>query len=214
MVLCEYGAGMDPDQSTIDVIRISTRCVNAFVADLSYLRAVDVRRSRLAAEATAPGRLRRRVLQAVHGERIGSAPAGSDRCPWRTVAGIGLVAATLIAASAFVLGQSLATRTTWPSAAGGATTRAMLHRIGSHAELVVSGMPEPPSGKVYEVWLNRAGQPPRPTDALFSVTRAGDGNVDVPGPLRGVRGVTVTSEPLGGSSSPTGVPVLQLHLDG
>ncbi len=95
-----------------------------------------------------------------------------------------------------------------------ATVHASLQQIGSHAELTVSGMPEPPVGEVYEVWLNRAGGAPQPTDALFTVTRAGDGSVDVPGPLRGVRAVTVTSEPLGGSSSPTSAPVLHLRVNG
>lgn len=92
------------------------------------------------------------------------------------------------------------------------TAHAVLHRIGSHVELVVSGMPEPPIGEVYEVWLNRASGPPQPTDALFTVTGAGDGSVYVPGLLHGVRAVTVTSEPLGGSSFPTSAPVLRLRV--
>ncbi len=48
----------------------------------------------------------------------------------------------------------------------------------------------------------RRQTPPQPTDALFTVTRAGAGSVEVPGSLRGVREVMVTSEPLGGSSAP------------
>lgn len=95
-----------------------------------------------------------------------------------------------------------------------ATVHASLQQIGSHAELIVSGMPEPPVGEVYEVWLDRASGAPQPTDALFTVTRSGDGSVDVPGPLRGVRSVSVTSEPLGGSSSPTSAPVLHLRVNG
>lgn len=73
-------------------------------------------------------------------------------------------------------------------------------------------MPEPPVGEVYEVWLNRPSAPPRPTDALFTVTSEGNAAVEVPGSLRGVREITVTSEPLGGSSSPTSAPVLRLPV--
>jgi Anti-sigma-K factor rskA len=91
-------------------------------------------------------------------------------------------------------------------------THAVLRRVGTHGELVVSGMPAPPIGEVYEVWLEHANRSPHPTDALFTVTRAGDGSVDVPGPLRGVRDVIVTSEPLGGSSTPTSAPVLRLRV--
>jgi Anti-sigma-K factor rskA len=92
------------------------------------------------------------------------------------------------------------------------TARASLRYTAGRAELVVSGMPEPPIGEVYELWLNRPGSSPRPTDALFMVTSAGSGSVEVPGSLRGVREVMVTSEPLGGSSSPTSLAVLHVRV--
>ena len=72
-------------------------------------------------------------------------------------------------------------------------------------------MPQPPLGRIYQVWLNR-GEGPRPTDALFSVTRRGSGSVNVPGSLHGVTEVVVTSEPFGGSSSPTGPALLLIPL--
>jgi hypothetical protein len=90
--------------------------------------------------------------------------------------------------------------------------RASLHRSGARAELQVSGMPQPPIGEVYEVWLNRASAPPQATDALFTVTSAGLGSVDAPGGLRGVREVMVTAEPLGGSTSPSSVAVLRVTI--
>ncbi len=90
--------------------------------------------------------------------------------------------------------------------------RAALAPLGSRAELTVAGMPQPPVGEVYEVWLvNRDRPEPRPTDALFNVTTAGNATVDVPGgATSGVREVLVTSEPLGGSATPTGPPVLRV----
>lgn len=90
--------------------------------------------------------------------------------------------------------------------------RAQLRRLGSRAELIVSGMSEPPPGQVYELWLERRGQRPRPTDALFTVTSAGDGTVEVPGGLRGLSSVMVTREPRGGSSIPTGPAVLRVAV--
>jgi anti-sigma-K factor RskA len=86
---------------------------------------------------------------------------------------------------------------------------AELRRVGSHLELVVVGMPAPPKGRIYEVWLvPRGAQTPQPTDALFGVTDQGDGSVDVPGSAQSVSEVLVTDEPLGGSLKPTRKPVI------
>jgi hypothetical protein len=85
---------------------------------------------------------------------------------------------------------------------------AELRKVGSHLELVVVGMPAPPVGRIYEVWLERGAAAPEPTDALFSVTRTGSGSIGVPGDIRGVSKVLVTDEPLGGSLKPTRTPVI------
>ncbi len=75
-------------------------------------------------------------------------------------------------------------------------------------ELVMRGMPAPPAGHVYELWIQRGSAAPSPTRALFSVTSAGSGDVGVPGSLQGVRRVLVTPEPVGGSLTPTHAPVI------
>jgi hypothetical protein len=85
---------------------------------------------------------------------------------------------------------------------------AELRKVGSHLELVVVGMPAPPPGRIYEVWLEHGAEAPLPTDALFSVTKTGSGSVGVPGDLHGVSKVLVTDEPLGGSLKPTRTPVI------
>jgi anti-sigma factor RsiW len=91
--------------------------------------------------------------------------------------------------------------------------KAQMRMTSDGAKLVVSGMPAPPDGRVYQVWLRRgAGRPPEPTDALFSVSRAGHATVDVPGKLDGVDAVLVTNEPLGGSRQPTRPPVITAKL--
>ncbi len=85
---------------------------------------------------------------------------------------------------------------------------AELRKVGSRLELVVVGMPAPPPGRIYEVWLEHGTEAPLPTDALFSVTNTGSGSVGVPGDLHGVSKVLVTDEPLGGSLKPTRTPVI------
>jgi anti-sigma-K factor RskA len=79
---------------------------------------------------------------------------------------------------------------------------------GSTGTLQVRGMPQPPAGKVYEIWLKRPTGPPAPTAALFSVDRNGRADVGVPGSLDGVDQVLVTAEPDGGSQAPTSNPVI------
>lgn len=81
------------------------------------------------------------------------------------------------------------------------------------ATLRVRGLPQPPRGYVYEVWLLRRGAAaPSPTDALFGVSRAdGSGRVALPN-VRGVEAVLVTAEPAGGSPAPTTQPFINAPL--
>jgi anti-sigma factor RsiW len=90
---------------------------------------------------------------------------------------------------------------------------AQLRIIRGRASLVVHHFAQPPAGKIYEVWLVRGKNAPSPTMALFSVTSAGNGVVDVPGSLEGVTSVLVTPEPMGGSQHPTHTPVVSVSLD-
>jgi hypothetical protein len=61
-------------------------------------------------------------------------------------------------------------------------------------ELVLRGMPPPPPGRVYQVWLQRGNASPQPTHALFTVPRDGRATVSI-------------GEPPGGSRAPTTKPV-------
>jgi anti-sigma factor RsiW len=80
------------------------------------------------------------------------------------------------------------------------------------ATLRVTGLPAPPRGKVYEVWLLRRGAAaPSPTDALFSVSTRGSGRVALPS-VHDVETVLVTAEPDGGSSAPTSQPFIRASL--
>lgn len=85
-------------------------------------------------------------------------------------------------------------------------------RVGAGgASLRVQGVPAPPPGKVYEVWLQRGAGAPEPTGALFRVGARGDATVNVPGDLEGVSKVMVTAEPAGGSTRPTGAVVISAN---
>jgi anti-sigma-K factor RskA len=87
--------------------------------------------------------------------------------------------------------------------------RASLRLSDDATKLTVNGMPAPPPGKVYQVWLKPPSQAPRPTRALFRVDARGDADVEIQrGRLKGIEQVLVTAEPDGGSQAPTSDPVI------
>jgi anti-sigma-K factor RskA len=75
--------------------------------------------------------------------------------------------------------------------------------------LEVFGMPAPPKGKAYQLWLIRPDQK-RDSGAVFKVEGDGNGVVifQAPRPLSEYVGVGVTMEPDGGSPAPTGPKML------
>jgi anti-sigma-K factor RskA/putative zinc finger protein len=167
--------------------------------------------------------LRRRVLRAIDDEPV---PAGAPRRAARGPArvsrwglprpALAFGAALAVAVLAFVVvsltsSSSPATRVIQAKVTGQGTAQLRIAR--GQAELVVHHFSPPPAGKIYEVWLQRGKASPSRTMALFSVTAAGDGQVDVPGSLHGVSLVMVTPEPApGGSNVPTHPPVISASL--
>jgi len=95
--------------------------------------------------------------------------------------------------------------------APGASAKLVVSK-GGGSRLVVSGLPSPGRGRVYEVWLLSGEGAPRPAGALFSVDHTGRGAAAVPGSLEGVDQVLVSSEPAGGSQQPTRTPVLAAQV--
>ncbi len=154
----------------------------------------------------APEWLRRNVLADVRGVRPGRS-AGEQRR--RTAMHLGL-GAVLGAALVLALMSAFGGQGSTPLGAPTHAARASLRRAGMRAELVVYDMPQPPIGEVYELWLVRSRGAPEATDELFTVTSSGSGFVEIPGGLRGVAKVIVTSEPLGGSAHPTSLAILSV----
>jgi anti-sigma-K factor RskA len=126
-----------------------------------------------------------------------------------TVAAGTAAGAVLVIASESSPSQRVTQALVAASTGGG---RAELRQNGTRAELLVSDIPQPPAGKVYQVWLARSHGGPQPTDVLFSVTKDGSASVDVPGNLHGIQRLMVTAEPAGGSRQPTSPPIITATL--
>jgi anti-sigma-K factor RskA len=179
-----------------------------------------------AAPVSPPPELKARIMAVVEREAALLAAAGpeADRPPaparerprrpwWRLhprllpVAGVllgllaGFGAATLLSD-----GARTVTAVVDESMAPGA--RAELEVEDDELRLETRGLPVPPAGRVYQVWLKRPGRPPEPTRALFRPGRDGAATAAVEGSHEGVRQVLVTEEPRGGSRSPTRPPVV------
>ncbi len=76
------------------------------------------------------------------------------------------------------------------------------------AVLVGRGMPAPPEGRVYQVWVMPEGSnTPEPTDVLFSPRADGSVMAAIPN-VNKAKMVLVTDEPMGGSDEPTRTPVM------
>ena len=184
--------------------------------EVSSLRHVVDALPMAAPQYPVPRGLRRRVLAAAR-RKPRQAPASARASPARRPVAIpipalagGLAALIIAVVVAVVLasGGSPGARVIEAS-----TGDAQLRISGGRGELIVRALPQPPAGKIYQVWLARPNHPLAPTPALFGVTTAGQADVGIPGTLNGVSEVLVTPEPAGGSKVPTHVPVIVARVD-
>ncbi len=180
-----------------------------------------------APQVPAPAQLKRRVMSGVRAdarrrqpdtsaampaEEGSSRRAGGSRLRWRpnlAVAGLAVAVIALTVIAIVPRGEP-GTRTIHAQVLV-RRARASLNVSGKSGQLRITGMPQAGPGRVYEVWRQGSGAP-RPTDALFTVSSAGDATVSVPGGVAGLRQVLVTSEPLGGSRVPTREPLIIARL--
>jgi len=175
-----------------------------------------------------PPALKRRIMAEVEREASLLRAAGSEAdrpaaAPLRRRSWFGgwrfaPVAAAMLAAGALA-GVGVVTLTAGGARTVDATvdreqapdTSAQLKIEDGDAMLTARGLPAPPDGRVYQVWLKRPGSAdPEPTSTLFMPRRDGSASAAVPGDVSGYEAVLVTDEPMGGSEEPTSTPVLSV----
>jgi anti-sigma-K factor RskA len=167
-----------------------------------------------------PRRLKRRVMAEV---RAGSPQPKRLRDRVRLPSLLTTIPRPAMVASAIVLALAVAGGVVALTSSSGSAARVYVANVtgpgsaklsvrGGRGELIVRGLPAPPSNDIYQVWLKRGRRAPAPTTALFGVTSNGAGTVAVPGSLRGGDQVLVTPEPRGGSPAPTHAPIIVARL--
>lgn len=166
----------------------------------------------------APAELGPRIMAAVQ-DQAGEAKRADRAAPrrrprWRLRRGPAIALATVALLAALVAGvglmaerpapeRVLAARITDPATSQ--VARAWVRVSGDHARLVVEGLPDPPSRRVYQVWLKGPAGPPVAAGATFAVR---SGTIEIPRRVLEGEAVLVTDEPAGGSRAPTRPPLI------
>lgn len=91
---------------------------------------------------------------------------------------------------------------------------AVVKMEGAQGQLLVVGMPAPPTGDHYELWgIRRGVRSEIALKASLELNKQGEGGVVVPGDVRTYLALTVYAEPPGGTRSPQGTPyvVADMH---
>ncbi|MEV6582717.1 anti-sigma factor [Streptomyces sp. NPDC051582] len=97
-------------------------------------------------------------------------------------------------------------RTVHGRAANGALTSVVVSDLRNSAVFTASGLPAPPTGKTYQLWLDHDGTM-RPAGYIRR-----DGTVVLDGDTADAAAVGLTLEPAGGSPHPTTAPLLLMAL--
>jgi anti-sigma-K factor RskA len=158
-----------------------------------------------------PRNLRRRVVSEVRAtpKARASRPARVRR-PFLAWGGA-LAAAVVVIAVVLVVALG-STGSSSSRVIQASTGSAELRIAGDRGDLIVHRLPSLPSGRIYEMWVQRGDATPTPTGTLFAVTSSGTAAIGVPGSLSGVSAVLVTQEPAGGRPVPTSAPVIVARL--
>ncbi|MFD5783482.1 anti-sigma factor domain-containing protein [Streptomyces sp. NPDC058220] len=91
----------------------------------------------------------------------------------------------------------------------GATGTVVVSRDRDKAAFIASGMPKPPSGKVYQLWYNDGGK--MRAAGLMDPANGSDA-VLMAGPVGAASGMGITVEPAGGSAQPTSDPLALMNF--
>jgi anti-sigma-K factor RskA len=189
-------------------------------AELRWLQpAVDLLPGTVA-PAEPPPELRTKILDQARSEpgpgQRAQAPARRGLLRgWRPAVALGAVALLFAAVAGYAIrgadsGTGEGGTTVAVTRSAGVVARVV--RRGDSGTLRLANVTTMPENKVLEAWVQREGDI-SPVRGLFVPDRDGRATTTIPD-MRGVEAVMVTTEPQGGSPSPTGAPMVTLSIPG
>lgn len=160
--------------------------------------------------------LRERILGEVSASlpaKAESARAPRERRSWFRIGGLSLQPAAAMAVVVLVVGIAFAGYQLGTD--GGSTTyqgqSAKLTVDGDDGILQLTGVANPPPNQEYQAWVQR-GSKLLPSSPI-AVRKNGTASVAIPHDLDGAEAVVVTTEPAGGSRTPTGPVLTSVQID-
>jgi anti-sigma-K factor RskA len=189
-------------------------------AELRWLRpAADLLPSRVE-RVEPPAELRAKILDQARSEPGPVAASGGRPSPaprrglfsgWRPVAALGVAALMLAAVAGYAVRGGSGGGATTVAAGKAPAVTAKLVMEGDSATVRLANVNEMPPNEVLEAWVQREGEVER-AGGLFVPDRDGRATAMIPD-MHGVEAVMVTSEPEGGSETPTSSPLVTAKIE-
>jgi anti-sigma-K factor RskA len=192
-------------------------------AEVEDLRPVTAAMARSVPQVAAPPELKARLMEIVNAEAAESRPERERRSFGSWLSGLQPRMAAAMALAVLALGVVVGVAADQLAGGGGGQTTTVAAKIdrkrmptgdaslavrGNNATLQVTGAPQPPAGRVYQLWFQHGK----------SIERGGtfrpkpDGSYEAEVPVAGTDAVMVTVERQGGAPAPTGRPIMQFTV--
>lgn len=194
-------------------------------AEVEDLRAVPAAMARSVPQVEPPASLKASLMEIVNSEaaaRAGAKPERRRRSLGAWLSGLQPRMVAVVAACALILGVGIGVGVSQLAGGANSSTMTIAAKIdrsqlpngdaslavkGDRGKLALTNAPQPPSGRVYELWYQHGKTIER--GGTFRPNR--DGSYQATLPVNGADVVMVTVERAGGVPAPTGRPVLQFN---
>lgn len=184
--------------------------------ELAWLRPAVQALPESVARREPPKQLRQSLMAEVRADAPAAEPARARSRRWFLKPAVGFAVLALLVAG--VVGYEVGR----DDSGGGEPANTVVRQIGDmtvkmvqegeSGTLQLSGVPQIPSDKVLEAWVEREGEV-EAVPALFVPDRHGQAETRI-ADMTGVETVMVTEEPHGGSEAPTGEPLMSMRVPG
>jgi anti-sigma factor RsiW len=195
-------------------------------AEVEELQPVTAAMARSVPQVQPPPSLKASLMEIVDAEaaaRSGATTTKQRRSFGRWFAGLQPRMAVAMALGVLVLGVAVGVAVDQLASGDGSQTQTVAAKIdrtrmptgaaslavtGDNGELRLTGAPQPPSGRVYQLWYQHG----KTIERGGTFRPRGDGSYRAEVPVRGADAVMVTIERAGGVPAPTGPPVMQFTV--